>query len=67
MIERKAKTRKVWLPAGSWVNFWTGRVMIGGREYTVPAPLGKPPVFYRKGSPYKDLFRQAAQAYNIEL
>ena len=45
----------------------TGRVMIGGREYTVPAPLGKPPVFYRKGSPYKDLFRQAAQAYNIEL
>ncbi len=67
VIERKAKTRKVWLPAGSWVNFWTGRVMIGGREYTVPAPLGKPPVFYRKGSPYKDLFRQAAQAYNIEL
>ena len=66
VIERRAKTRKVFLPKGSWVSFWSGKTMPGGREYTVPAPLGRPPVFCRKNSKYVDLFRQAAEAYEKE-
>ena len=60
VIERRAKTRKVFLPKGEWIDFWTGKAFAGEREYTVPAPLGTTPVFYKKDSTYSDLFRKAA-------
>lgn len=60
VIERHAKTRKVHLPKGEWVDFWTGKEYAGGAAYTVPAPLGITPVFYRKNSAYSELFRRAA-------
>ncbi len=63
VIHRHAKTRTVHLPKGDWVSFWSGREFSGGREHTLPSPLGRPPVFYRKGSSYTDLFRQAAEEY----
>ena len=60
VIKRGAKTRKVFLPAGEWIDFWTGKEYMGEAEYTVPAPLGTTPAFYRKDSSYSDLFRRAA-------
>ena len=60
VIERHAKTRQVHLPAGEWVHLWTGKPYAGGQSYTVDAPLGQPPVFYRRDSAYADLFRTAA-------
>ncbi len=60
VIERRAKKRQVHLPAGEWVHFWTGKPYAGGQSYTVDAPLGQLPVFYRKGSAYSELFRKAA-------
>ena len=60
VIERRAKTRKVFLPKGEWIDFWTGKAYAGDAEYTVPAPLGITPVFYKKESKYSDLFRRAA-------
>ncbi len=46
-----ARTRRAWLPAGAgWTHVWTGASYEGGREATVPAPLGEPPVFFRHGS-----------------
>ena len=61
VIRRGAKRRKVCLPAGEWVHFWTGKVYTGGRRFQVPASLGQPAVFYRKGSSYTELFRRAAE------
>jgi len=61
VIERRARKRQVHLPQGDWVHFWTGTPFAGGQSYTVDAPLGQPPVFYKKNSPYADLFRSAAQ------
>ena len=60
VIERKAQRRKVFLPKGDWVYFWSEREYAGGRNYDVPAPLGRLPVFYRKNSSYADVFRYAA-------
>lgn len=60
VIERRAKTRRVFLPNGEWIDFWTGKEFKGDAEYTVPAPLGQTPVFYKKNSAYSDLFRRAA-------
>ena len=60
VIERHAKKRRVHLPAGDWVHFWTGQPYAGGQSYTVDAPLGQLPVFYKKESAYADLFRTVA-------
>ena len=59
VIRRGARRRRVWLPKGEWIHFWSGKRYRGGR-HTVPAPLGQPPVFFRKNSPYAMLFYEAA-------
>ena len=66
VIERKRRLRRVHLPAGEWVHFWTGRVYAGDASYLVPAPLGRLPVFFRKGSAYESLFRRTAAQYSLE-
>ena len=60
VIERRTRTRQVYLPAGEWIHFWTGTPYAGGQSCTVDAPLGQLPVFYRKDSAYRDLFRTVA-------
>lgn len=61
VIRRGAKKRRVALPEGRWIHFWTGKEYKGGRRCLVDAPLGHPPVFYRKGSAFTEVFRKAAE------
>jgi alpha-glucosidase len=43
-------TWEPYLPAGArWVHLWTGTEFGGGGRSAVPAPLGQPPVFVRRG------------------
>ncbi len=56
VVEPDADSRRCWLPEGDWIHLWSGEGFSGG-SCTVPAPLGKPPVFYRAESRYADLFR----------
>ena len=56
VVRPGADSRTLWLPEGDWVHLWTGESCSGG-SVTVPAPLGQPPVFYRRGSEYAALFR----------
>ena len=42
------------------MHFWSGKRYKGERRYTVDAPLGQIPVFYREDSAYAELFREAA-------
>lgn len=65
IITRKTDKRKVYLPKGVWVHFWSGKVYTGGEGYTIPAPLGEIPVFYRADSEYLTLFREAADQYKL--
>ncbi|OIQ95015.1 alpha-xylosidase BoGH31A precursor [mine drainage metagenome] len=47
----KATSRSVYLPGGtSWVNFWTGENLKGGRQVTVAAPVETLPLLVRAGS-----------------
>src|SRR5439155_9841119 len=52
VVERGVTVRKVYLPAGEWVDYWRGTLYSGGQEITVAAPLdgGDPPVFARAGA-----------------
>lgn len=47
VITEGARVREVYLPEDTWIHLPTGRVYHGG-HYTVEAPLGEPPVFFRK-------------------
>ncbi len=43
-------SRTVYLPAGTWYDFWTGVGKEGGGSSSVGAPLGSMPLFVRAGS-----------------
>ncbi|MGK3962874.1 glycoside hydrolase family 31 protein [Sorangium sp. So ce118] len=45
-----ANSRSVYLPAGTWYDFWTGSKTDGGRTASVPAPLSEMPLFVKAGS-----------------
>jgi alpha-glucosidase (family GH31 glycosyl hydrolase) len=55
VIEQGAVTRKLYLPKGDWLNYWTGDHLNGGADVTVAAPLEQIPLFVRAGSilPFK--------------
>ncbi|HQT92361.1 MAG TPA: glycoside hydrolase family 31 protein, partial [Candidatus Kryptobacter bacterium] len=47
----KARTKEVYLPAGSgWYDFYTGKYLKGGEKINTEAPLGEMPLFVREGS-----------------
>ena len=41
------RSRKVYLPEGSWKNIWNNQLLEGGKEITAEAPLEQIPVFER--------------------
>jgi alpha-glucosidase (family GH31 glycosyl hydrolase) len=55
VIEQAAVTRKLYLPPGEWVNYWTGERYSGGGDVTLPAPLDQIPILVRSGAilPFK--------------
>ena len=56
VIEAGAEERTVVLPGeGLWRNCWTGEDLAPG-THAVPAPIGRPPVYYRPDSDFASLF-----------
>ena len=57
VIEAGARRWTTYLPAGvRWIHVWSGTEYPGGSDAQVDAPLGEPPVFYRKDSRHAALF-----------
>lgn len=50
VYEKGAITRKVFLPEGKWINYWTGEQFQGNSEVTVAAPINQIPLFVKQGS-----------------
>lgn len=44
------KTRRMYLTAGRWYNYWTDQLLEGGLEITVDTPLDQIPIFIKQGS-----------------
>lgn len=55
VIEQAATSRKLYLPQGEWVDYWSGERYTGGKDVTVPAPIDQIPILVRAGSvlPFK--------------
>jgi len=50
-VLHEARTdRELYLPAGTWFDFWTGRPFQGGQTIRVPVTLSSMPVFVREGA-----------------
>ncbi len=47
---KEAKTRIIYLPKGTWYDYWTGAKMEGGGYFNVLTPLDKMPVYARAGA-----------------
>ncbi len=55
VIEEGALARDVYLPDDEWVHVWTGERFAAG-HHSVETAIGSPPVFWRDGSEFADLF-----------
>lgn len=60
VIEAGAVMRKVYLPEGEWRHVWSGADFTPG-WHDVAAPIGGPPVFYRRASAFAPLFAELAR------
>jgi alpha-D-xyloside xylohydrolase len=49
-LDGAARTRDVYLPAGTWFDFWTGERVAGGRTVTVAAPIARIPLHVKAGT-----------------
>ena len=70
VTEPGAASRRVYLPRGTWYDFWTGAPFEGGRALDVAAPLDQMPLFVRAGSivPLGPAIEYAGQASDpVEL
>ena len=50
VVEPSAVARRLYLPEGSWYDFWTEEQVPGGREITRPVGLETMPLYVRAGS-----------------
>lgn len=62
VIEPGAVTRKLYLPPGEWLNYWTSERYSGGKDITLAAPLEQIPILVRAGAilPFKPEAETAA-------
>jgi alpha-glucosidase (family GH31 glycosyl hydrolase) len=50
VVEKSARTHQLYLPAGTWYDFWTGDSIEGGREISRSVDLETMPLYVRAGS-----------------
>lgn len=50
VTEKGAKTRVVYLPKGTWTDYWTGEIYEGRCHYSVLCELDKLPIFIKEGA-----------------
>ncbi|MFB9330804.1 TIM-barrel domain-containing protein [Paenibacillus aurantiacus] len=55
ILRPSTEYRTVYLPAGEWVDFWSGEHLEGGRHAMAYAPLAKMPMYVRAGAVIAEL------------
>jgi alpha-D-xyloside xylohydrolase len=59
-----ATSRSIYLPSGTWYDFWTGSIVTGGSTMMADAPLSQMPLYARAGSivPMGPMIQYATQS-----
>jgi alpha-glucosidase (family GH31 glycosyl hydrolase) len=50
VVEKGATSRRLYLPRGTWFDFWTEERAAGGREIDRPVDLATTPIYVRSGA-----------------
>ncbi len=50
VVEQGAASRRLYLPRGTWFDFWNENTFAGGREIDRPVDLGTMPLYVRAGA-----------------
>ena len=50
MVEKGATSRRLYLPRGTWIDFWTEESVAGGKEIDRPVELATLPLHVRAGA-----------------
>ena len=62
VLEPGVDSKQLYLPGPeTWVHLFSGKSYLGGNTVVVEAPLGFPPVFYRSGSEFVEVFKEVAR------
>jgi alpha-glucosidase len=61
VVQKKRSSWSAYLPDDDWVHLWSGRSAAPG-WHREQAPLGYPPVYYRRSSEFASLFASFAEA-----
>jgi alpha-glucosidase len=48
--EPNAQGRRMYIPRGTWYNYWTDEVVLGGMEKWISAEMDKIPLFVKEGA-----------------
>lgn len=67
--EKGATTKQIVLPAGEWIDYYTGKRYAGGQTIVVPAPVDVLPLFVRAGAiiPMRDYSRSVELGSNHKI
>ena len=50
VVEKGATSRRVYLPRGQWIDWWTEETVDGGKEIERPVDLATTPIYVRAGA-----------------
>lgn len=50
VTEPNSRHKNVYLPKGTWYDYWTHQIYEGGKEHTVASPIDSMPIFVKAGS-----------------
>ena len=50
VTDYQQRNKKIYLPEGTWFNYWTNEKVTGSKEVLVNAPLNETPIFIKAGS-----------------
>ena len=69
VYEKGSENRSVFLPEGTWYNYWTDEIIKGNNQINVEAPVSRIPLFVKQGSiiPMREYASSIEKGSNLKL
>ncbi len=69
VVKEGMRERQIYLPAGNWIDWWSGETFDGGKQHTIKAPLDRLPIYVRAGAviPTQPVIQHTGQMPRVPL